>query len=112
MLKILQAVDKKSFKARQEAIFKEWIKSLLPEAGPDGKLLMRSRKKEILDYCEGHKKEFFSVRKSLHVEDANSGERISGLTTLRLHRFLAPVKKVGCFVWQPTHPPLPNFQPA
>ena len=74
-LKLLQELDDKASKAKQEAIFKAWIKSLLPDAGPDGKLLKRSDKKEILEYCEAHRKKFFSVCKSLHVEDALSAAR-------------------------------------
>ena len=38
-LKILQAVDPNDFKQRQDAIFKPWIKGLIPEIGPDDRAL-------------------------------------------------------------------------
>lgn len=78
-LKILQTLDKKSFKAKQKAIFKKWIEGLVPDAGQDGKLLTRKCKETIVDYCEGHQTEFFAVCKSLYVEDALSTARAAAL---------------------------------
>jgi hypothetical protein len=76
-LKILQTVDKKSFKAKQKAIFKKWIGPLIFDVGPDGKPLTLKCKGAILDYCEKHQKEFFAVCKSLHVEDALTDARVA-----------------------------------
>ena len=79
-LKLLQTVDKKTLRSKQDAIFQKWIEPLLPDAEPDGKLLTRNGKKEILAYCEDHRDRFFSVCKSLHVEDALSAARVATFT--------------------------------
>lgn len=79
-LKLLQMVEKKTLKSKQDAIFQKWIEPFLPDAGPDGKLLTRNGKKEILAYCEDHRDRFFSVCKSLHVEDALSAARVATST--------------------------------
>jgi hypothetical protein len=76
-LKILQAVGKKTFKARQREIFRPRIKALIPKSDPDGKLLTRAQRLELLDYCEQHQKQFFAACKSLNVEDALTAARVA-----------------------------------
>lgn len=76
-LRRLQAVDRKTFKARHSDIFKAWITSLIPDADPDGKTFSAVQKLQLLDYCELNQDKFFDACPSLAVEDAMTVARTS-----------------------------------
>jgi hypothetical protein len=69
-LRRLQAVDRKTFKARQHEIFRPWIKNLIPATDPEGKALSIAQTTELLTFCEAHRDRFLSACPSLAVEDA------------------------------------------
>jgi hypothetical protein len=74
-LSTLQAVDRKTFKSRQDEVFKRWIENLIPAAGPGGKLLSIKEKAELINYCYAYRNEFFSACPALAVEDALTAAR-------------------------------------
>jgi hypothetical protein len=74
-LSTLQAVDRKTFKSRQDEVFKRWIENLIPTVGPDGKLLSIKEQAELLDYCYSHRETFFPACPALAVEDALTAAR-------------------------------------
>jgi hypothetical protein len=76
-LKILQAVDPKDFKKRQDDIFKPWIRGLIPTIGPDGRGLPVVRREELLDHCLNNQDRFFAACRSLAVEDALTAARVA-----------------------------------
>jgi hypothetical protein len=74
---LTQAVDPNDFKQRQDAIFKPWIKGLIPEIGPDDRALSLTRRDELLDHCHKNQDRFFAACRSLAVEDALTAARIA-----------------------------------
>jgi hypothetical protein len=74
-LRRLQAVDRKTFRTRQNEVFKAWIKGLIPKFDPDETPFTVARQAELLDWCEASQTLFFDVCPSLAVEDALTSAR-------------------------------------
>jgi hypothetical protein len=71
----LQAVDRKTFKTRQDEVFRAWSKGLIPKFDPDGKPFTVAQQADLLAWCEAHRKAFFDACPSLVVEDALTAVR-------------------------------------
>jgi hypothetical protein len=69
-LRRLQAVDRKTFRTRQNEVFKAWIKGLIPKFDPDEKPFTPAQQADLLDWCEARQTAFFGACPSLAVEDA------------------------------------------
>ena len=74
-LKRLQAVDRKTFRTRQDEVFRAWIKALIPKLDPDGKPFTVTQQAELLAWCEAHQDAFFDACPSVAVEDALTAAR-------------------------------------
>jgi hypothetical protein len=74
-LRRLQAVDRKTFKRRQNEVFRAWINGLIPKLGPDGKPFTVTQRAELLTWCEARQKAFFDACPSLAVEDVLTAAR-------------------------------------
>jgi len=68
----LQAVNRKTFKTRQDEIFRAWSKGLIPKFDPDGKPFTVAQQSELLAWYEAHRKAFFDASV---VEDALTAVR-------------------------------------
>jgi hypothetical protein len=87
----LQAVDRKTFKTRQDEVFRAWSKGLIPKFDPDGKPFTVAQQADLLAWCEAHRKAFFDACPSLVVGGCADGrahrQSPSQAPAIRRHRF-------------------------
>lgn len=74
-LKVWQAADSVTRKAKEYEIFDAWIRPSIPTRDPDGRALTREQQAELLMFCRQNKAAFLSECRSLAVEDALSAAR-------------------------------------
>lgn len=71
----LHAVDRKTFRRRQNEVFKAWIKGRVPKFDPDGTAFIAAQQIELLAWCEARQEAFFDACPSLAVEHALTAAR-------------------------------------
>jgi hypothetical protein len=76
-LRRLQAVDRKTFRKRHDEVSKAWIRNLIPDTDPDGRLLSTAQKNELIEHCAARQDQFLDACPSLAVEDAMTDARTS-----------------------------------
>jgi len=76
-LKTLQSAGPQVVKAKQQEMFRAWIRNLIPTFDPNRRALKKTEIEQLLDFCEAHSALFLSECKSLAVEDALTRARTS-----------------------------------
>ncbi len=76
-LRVLQAVDQKVLKDREQEMFEAWIVPSIPDRDPERRAFTIAQKAELAMFCWKRRRDFLTECRCLAVEDALSMARIS-----------------------------------
>lgn len=76
-LRTLQSAERAKLREVKRQMFDAWIAGLIPDVDPSGRLLKKSEKQELLDFCWKNERAFLVGCRAIATEDALSVVRTS-----------------------------------